>query len=295
MELPIFQVDAFTSAVFAGNPAAICPLESWLPDATMQAIASENNLAETAFFVPEAGRGRFHLRWFTPVCEVDLCGHATLASAYVLFNELNEPGETVRFETKSGELTVRRVGGRLVMDFPSRPPGKIDPDPALLSGARRQASRSSCRAGLSCALRRRGERPGAFAQHGSTSAHRSLRRDRDSPGYRLRLCLAVLCSRERRSGRSGHGFRSLHVDSLLGEGAREDHLARAPDFAAWWRGLLQTGRRPRGNRWIRCSLSEGADSGLRLCQKSEYPSARWIARTLVRWWSRSMPQAAPRS
>ncbi len=135
MELPIYQVDAFTEAVFAGNPAAVCPLDKWLPDTTMQAIALENNLAETAFFVPDGeGDGqRFSLRWFTPVCEVDLCGHATLGSAYVLFNELNVPGEIVRFATKSGELTVRRDGARLVMDFPSRPPSKVDPDPILAS------------------------------------------------------------------------------------------------------------------------------------------------------------------
>lgn len=131
MQVPIFQVDAFTSAVFKGNPAAVCPLEAWLPDATLQAIAAENNLAETAFFVRTGNR--FHLRWFTPVCEVELCGHATLASAHVLFRELNEAGDALRFDTQSGELIVRRDGNRLVMDFPSRPPGKVDVHPELIS------------------------------------------------------------------------------------------------------------------------------------------------------------------
>jgi predicted PhzF superfamily epimerase YddE/YHI9 len=131
MELPLFQVDAFTDKLFSGNPAAICPLEAWLPDATLQAIASENNLSETAFFVRNSHR--FQLRWFTPGCEVDLCGHATLASAYVLFHELNEPGDTLRFETKSGELVVRRDGDRLAMDFPARPPQVIQPDPRLVT------------------------------------------------------------------------------------------------------------------------------------------------------------------
>ena len=93
MEIPIYQVDAFSASVFRGNPAAVCPLQSWLPDARLQAIAAENNLAETAFFVRNGGN--FELRWFTPVCEVDLCGHATLASAHVLFHELSEPGDTV--------------------------------------------------------------------------------------------------------------------------------------------------------------------------------------------------------
>lgn len=129
MDLPIYQVDAFTSAVFAGNPAAVCPLTDWLPEGTMQAIATENNLSETAFFVRNGGS--FELRWFTPACEVDLCGHATLGTAYVLFEELKEPGEAVRFETKSGELVVRRDGDRLAMDFPSRPPAKVEADSRL--------------------------------------------------------------------------------------------------------------------------------------------------------------------
>ena len=130
MELPIFQVDAFSSHVFRGNPAAVCPLEKWLSDETLESIAAENNLAETAYFVPK--NDRFHLRWFTPGCEVDLCGHATLASAYVLFQYLNQQGETIYFDTKSGELTVTRNGDLLTMDFPSRPPTPITPEPGLV-------------------------------------------------------------------------------------------------------------------------------------------------------------------
>jgi len=130
MDLPIFQVDAFSNAVFRGNPAAVCPLPEWLPDETLQSIAAENNLAETAYFVPQGER--FHLRWFTPGCEVDLCGHATLASAFVLFQYLNQPGETITFETKSGELTVTRAGDLLTLDFPSRPPLPIQPEPGLV-------------------------------------------------------------------------------------------------------------------------------------------------------------------
>lgn len=119
MRIPIYQVDAFTSRVFAGNPAAICPLDEWLPDEQMQAIAAENNFAETAFFVPR-GDG-FDLRWFTPLVEVDLCGHATLASAFVLFEKLGYSGDSITFSTKSELLTVvRRADGMLEMDFPSR-------------------------------------------------------------------------------------------------------------------------------------------------------------------------------
>ncbi len=131
MQIPIFQVDAFSGKLFSGNPAAVCPLDSWLPENTLQAIAAENNLAETAFFVRQED-GRFDLRWFTPVCEVDLCGHATLASAYVLFRELNEPGDVVRFQTKSGQLSVKREGDLLALDFPSRPPAATEVHPALL-------------------------------------------------------------------------------------------------------------------------------------------------------------------
>lgn len=121
MKLPIYQVDAFAEMVFRGNPAAIVPLETWLPEATMQAIAAENNLAETAFFVPE-GDG-FGLRWFTPVREIELCGHATLASAWVIFNRLDGKRSKVDFFTQSGTLTVSPDGetGRLTMDFPTRP------------------------------------------------------------------------------------------------------------------------------------------------------------------------------
>ena len=119
MQLPIYQVDAFTDRLFGGNPAAVCPLERWLPDATLQAIAAENNLAETAFFVREGSD--FALRWFTPTVEVDLCGHATLASAFVIFNRL-DPGRTaISFRTlKSGILTVKRDGDVLALDFPAR-------------------------------------------------------------------------------------------------------------------------------------------------------------------------------
>ena len=121
MQIPIYQVDAFTSRVFGGNPAAVCPLDQWLPDATMQSIGNENNLAETAFLVPNGDR--FHLRWFTPEFEIDLCGHATLASAFVIFQHLRPDLRQVAFDTKSGELVVKRLdGGLMSMDFPSRPP-----------------------------------------------------------------------------------------------------------------------------------------------------------------------------
>ncbi|NWF94287.1 MAG: PhzF family phenazine biosynthesis protein [Syntrophaceae bacterium] len=121
MKLPIYQVDAFTSEVFYGNPAAVCLLDRWIDDSTLQAVAAENNLSETAFLVRD-GEG-FDLRWFTPVTEVALCGHATLASAFVLFTCRKRPEENIRFRTRrSGELVVTRRGDLLEMDFPARPP-----------------------------------------------------------------------------------------------------------------------------------------------------------------------------
>jgi PhzF family phenazine biosynthesis protein len=117
MKLRLFQVDAFASRVFSGNPAAVVPLERWLDDATLQAIAAENNLSETAFFVGSGGA--YHIRWMTPAAEVDLCGHATLASAFVVFNVV-EPGRTeVTFQSLSGRLRVEAEGDRLALDFPS--------------------------------------------------------------------------------------------------------------------------------------------------------------------------------
>ena len=127
MKLPIYQLDAFTSELFGGNPAAVVLLDDWLPDSTMQSIGRENNLSETAFVVP---RGEaFELRWFTPEVEIDLCGHATLASAHVLFDQGRTTADTVHFDTrKAGRLTVSRDGDLLTLDFPARPPAAISLD-----------------------------------------------------------------------------------------------------------------------------------------------------------------------
>ena len=124
MELPIYQIDAFSSDVFKGNPAAVCPLSEWLPPETMQSIAAENNLSETAFFVPK-GDG-YSIRWFTPVSEVELCGHATLGSAYVLFNILGYENDAIRFDSKSGILKVTKQDDWLTLDFPKQPPVPCD-------------------------------------------------------------------------------------------------------------------------------------------------------------------------
>ncbi len=131
MSLPVFHIDAFTSKPFAGNPAAVCPLAAWLDDSLLQAVAAENNLSETAFLVPR-GDG-YELRWFTPRCEVKLCGHATLASAFVLLRVLGAKRDSVRFETRfSGALTVSLDGDLLAMDFPALVPWTCGAPPTAL-------------------------------------------------------------------------------------------------------------------------------------------------------------------
>ena len=132
MKLPYYEVSAFTVNPFGGNPAGVCPLQAWPPDAVLQNIAANNNLAETAFTVPRDND--FDLRWFTPAVEMDLCGHATLAAAFVLFNEQGLQGSDVRFHSRSGVLTVARAGELLTLDFPSRPPTTCDAPEALLRG-----------------------------------------------------------------------------------------------------------------------------------------------------------------
>lgn len=140
MLIPIYQVDAFAAAPFRGNPAAVCPLEGWLKDQTLQSIAEENNLAETAYYVRR--NDRYHLRWFTPKVEVDLCGHATLAAACVILDIRREIAAShVVFDSRSGELSVAREGDLYVLDFPARYPVESADDPTLFEalGARPSA------------------------------------------------------------------------------------------------------------------------------------------------------------
>lgn len=141
MKIPVYQVDAFTGRPFSGNPAAVCPLDEWIPGSLMQSIAEEMNLSETAFFVPRAGgsskagsrsRAEYDLRWFTPLVEVELCGHATLASGHVVFNHLEPDLENITFHTKSGPLGVGRRDDLIELDFPSNPPTATD-DPAEIA------------------------------------------------------------------------------------------------------------------------------------------------------------------
>lgn len=128
MKIPVFQIDAFTDRLFHGNPAAVCPLNEWLPEELMQAVAMENNLSETAFFIP--AKGGYHIRWFTPLSEVDLCGHATLASAHVLFHHLGYRKSGIRFQSRSGELQVQKGDKDMIeMNFPAYRAQPVPNDP----------------------------------------------------------------------------------------------------------------------------------------------------------------------
>jgi PhzF family phenazine biosynthesis protein len=132
-KIPYYGVDAFvTGRPFSGNPAGVCPLEAWLPDPMLQAVAAQNNLSETAFFVKE-GDG-YRIRWFAPAAEVDLCGHATLASAHVLYEVMGRKESNVTFQSKSGPLKVSWEGSRLVLDFPALPLSPADAPAELLEG-----------------------------------------------------------------------------------------------------------------------------------------------------------------
>lgn len=142
IEIPIYQIDAFASKVFSGNPAAVCPLQNWLDEHVMQSIATENNLSETAFFVKEDSE--YHIRWFTPVKEVDLCGHATLATGFVFFKYINPECSRVHFNSKSGILSVTRDGEHLSLNFPAQPPEPCEAPEALLAGLRKEPSEVLC-------------------------------------------------------------------------------------------------------------------------------------------------------
>jgi PhzF family phenazine biosynthesis protein len=140
MELKIYQIDAFADAVFAGNPAAVCPLTSWLPDTMLQKIAMENNLAETAYYVKE--KEGYRIRWFTPTVEVDLCGHATLATAFVLFNHEGYEGNQIVFNSRSGPLTVTKEKDFITLNFPTDQLQEVDLFPALVDSFNEKPSKA---------------------------------------------------------------------------------------------------------------------------------------------------------
>ncbi len=260
MAIPVFQVDAFTNRIFGGNPAAICLLDDWLPDATLQAIAAEHNLSETAY-LRRTSPGVYDLRWFTPAVEVDLCGHATLASALVVFDHLEPWLNEVGFDTRSGRLVVRREGGRLSMDFPAPARSLRDTDiadrgvaPAAATGAPiarfsggvcdRRGS-TFARAGYE--LARTGAQPGRH-RHGAWQ------------GGRLRLPIFRATSRHRRRPR--HWFGALDARSLLGRTTSKATVARAASLASRGRTVVYAPWRARQHRRSRGALFARHDPDL---------------------------------
>jgi len=148
MNIPLYQVNAFANRLFRGNPAAVCPLQYWLPDTVLQGIAAQNNLAETAYYIPKTDS--YELRWFTPTVEVDLCGHATLASAYVIWMIRRESSiSRLNFESASGPLAVDREDDRYILDFPSRPATECECASSAV-GPGRTSGAGVCRTQLSC-------------------------------------------------------------------------------------------------------------------------------------------------
>ncbi|WP_444876370.1 PhzF family phenazine biosynthesis protein [Achromobacter insuavis] len=237
-QLDLYQVDAFSAAPFGGNPAAVVPLDAWLPDATLQRIAEENNLSETAYVVRRGDL--YDLRWFTPAVEVDLCGHATLATAWVLFEQLGAKDEVLRFATRSGELQVRRAGDGLAMDFPAKQPVAEAVPPGLLQALGLAEARALYRTddylvviddeALIDGLKPDFAALAAFDVRGVAVTAPSAGRRERRPGDRLRAHLAgaVLGAAagqdgpERRAGRGAQG-----AAALRGARQRPRHHQRA--------------------------------------------------------------------
>jgi predicted PhzF superfamily epimerase YddE/YHI9 len=263
MRLPIYQVDAFAEKLFGGNPAAICPLPEWLADDTMQAIAAENNLAETAFFVREGAD--YALRWFTPAVEVDLCGHATLASAHVVFSFLEPGRDSVNFRTlNAGVLAVTRHDDLLTMDFPARAAVAVEPPPGLLAAL--------------------GGTPGEVLKahdhmvvYGSAAEVSALKPDLGALAN-IEDCRAAIVTAP---GEDGADFvsrffapaKGVPEDPATGSShctlvpywasrPRQARAQGAPSLAACRHAHLRAQRRPRRHRRPRCALSGGRDSHL---------------------------------
>ncbi len=262
MKIPIYQVDAFTGRLFGGNPAAVCPLESWLPDETMQAVAAENNLSETAFFVRKGGV--FEIRWFTPKIEIALAGHPTLAAAHVIFEHLGYAAPRITFLSESGEIGVVKEGGVLWMDFPA-----FEAAPA--GDAVEQVVR-----GLRAS-------PGKFSRDGTISSSSTARKisfpsvptsgnsksstawaSSPPPGGMPPISSPDSSPRARRDSRGpGHGFGPHPAHPLLGQAAWKKHAACLPGLGATRRNLLRTPGSARPDRRAGCDLHDGHDRGLK--------------------------------
>jgi PhzF family phenazine biosynthesis protein len=212
-QIPLYQVDAFSDRVFGGNPAAVCPLDAWLPDSVLQAIAAENSLSETAFIVPRLDN--YGLRWFTPVTEVDLCGHATLAAAFVIFTFLRPAKTEVQFLTKAGILEVKREGDLLLLNFPSLPAEPCEAPNRLFEALGKAPDRTLLARAYLAVF------PHGSGRHRSTSRLRkACEIDAENPNrnrtrHHSRFCFTLFRAVERSAGRSCDRFSTLYFDSLM--------------------------------------------------------------------------------
>ena len=232
MDIPFYQIDAFTDRVFAGNPAGVCFLEQWLEDAVLQSIAAENNVSETAFLVP-AGPG-YELRWFTPKVEVDLCGHATLASAFAVFEYVNPQAERVDFQTQSGLLSVERQGDLLTMNFPARRPEPCAPPDQLTEILGIPPVQTYQARDLLVVYEQEDQVRRLATRHGKSGALGYLCGHRHRPGQEQRFCFPFFCSKGRRSRRSGYRIGPLHLDSLLVRTPRQKRAACLAALRTGW-------------------------------------------------------------
>jgi len=251
MSLQVFHVDAFTTEPFAGNPAAVCPLAGWLDDETLRLVAAENNLSETAFFVPRGDE--YELRWFTPRCEVKLCGHATLASAFILMQVLGAQSDSLRFQTRfSGTLTVAGEGNLMAMDFPALPPWVCTNPPLELFKALGKTPTEVVQI-----------EDNYFAVYDSQQDVKSIR-----PDFRIlehlhpagvaitakrdRFCLPLFRSQLRHSRRPRDRLDSLLTGALLGEATGQDELSCEASLRAR-RGTLVRSKRRSSHDQRKCS------------------------------------------
>lgn len=233
MKIQMYQVDAFTSQVFCGNPAAVCLLDNWLPDELLQGVAAENNLSGTAFLVRD--EGRLGLRWFTPVTEVVLCGHATLASAFVLFDFFHWPEPSIRFSTrKSGQLVVRKTDSLLEMDCPARPPVPVE-IPNGLGQALGNWPREVLGSEEDILVVYQSEQAVRDTTPDFSALSRMSRCNRDCAWATLRLCVAVLRTKARHSGGSRNRIGALCIGALLGQGFEEEAPTCTTGFEERWR------------------------------------------------------------
>lgn len=254
MKLIYYHVDAFTGQVFGGNPAGVCPLEAWLPGETLQRMAAEHRHSETAFLVKNPDNS-YELRWFTPTIEVNLCGHATLAAAHVLWRHRNETSDVLTFQTRSGPLTVARNEKQLMtLDFPSLPalPSEM---PADVEEGLSAKPLSAWKAQKYLFEFRTEEEISKLQPDFARLTAWRLGIIVTAPGREVDFVSRFFCSVGWRSGRPGDRFGPLHAHSLLGKTAGENNFPRTSALGPWRRTFLRIKGRPGEDRRIRDDLS----------------------------------------